>query len=83
MTLLAQLTVLAAIISAGVTYGTDAFLRPCPTTRPGRVGDATLTAIMGDVHRYGDRRLPAPDPRHRHRRHRVQLRRRPAILPSP
>jgi hypothetical protein len=60
MTLLAQLAALLAILGTGVVYGTDAFgalvLRPALA----RVDDATLTAVMGNVHRYGDRRMPVP-----------------------
>ncbi len=63
MTLLAQLAALAAlvaIVSTGVVYGTDAFCALVQRPALARVDDATLTAVMGNVHRYGDRRLPAP-----------------------
>ncbi len=60
MTLLAQLAALVAILSTGVVYGTDAFCALVQRPALARVDDATLTAVMGNVHRYGDRRLPAP-----------------------
>jgi hypothetical protein len=47
-------------LAAGIIDGTDAFCalvqRPALTT----LDDATLTAVMGRIHQYGDRRLPAP-----------------------
>ena len=60
MTLLAQLAALVAIVSTGVVYGTDTFSALVQRPALARVDDATLTAIMGNVHRYGDGRLPAP-----------------------
>jgi len=60
VTLLAQLAALVAIVSTGVVYGTDAFCALVQRPALARVDDATLTAVMGNVHRYGDRRLPAP-----------------------
>jgi hypothetical protein len=60
MTLLAQLAALVAIVSTGVVYGTDTFCALVQRPALTRVDDATLTAIMGNVHRYGDRRMPAP-----------------------
>jgi len=60
VTLLAQFAALLAIVSTGVVYGTDAFCALVLRPALARVDDATLTAIMGNVHRYGDRRMPAP-----------------------
>jgi len=60
VTLLAQLAALVAIVSTGVVYGTDTFSALVQRPALARVDDATLTAIMGNVHRYGDGRLPAP-----------------------
>ena len=60
MTLLAQLAALVAILSTGVVYGTDAFCALVQRPALARVDDATLTAVMDNVHRYGDRRMPAP-----------------------
>ncbi|HKE66736.1 MAG TPA: anthrone oxygenase family protein [Micromonosporaceae bacterium] len=60
MTLLAQLAALVAILSTGVVYGTDVFCALVQRPALARVDDETLTAVMGNVHRYGDRRMPAP-----------------------
>ena len=60
MTLLSQLAALAAIVSTGVVYGTDVFCALVQRPALARVDDATLTAVMGNVHRFGDRRMPAP-----------------------
>jgi len=60
MTLLSQLAALLAIVSTGIVYGTDAFCALVQRSALARVDDATLTAIMGNVHRFGDRRMPAP-----------------------
>lgn len=60
MTLLAQLAAVLAILSAGIVYGTDTFCAVVQRPALTRVDDATLTAMMGNLHRYADRRLPAP-----------------------
>lgn len=60
MTLLSHLAALLAILGAGVVYGTDAFCALVQRSALARVDDATLTAVMGNVHRYGDRRMPVP-----------------------
>ena len=56
----AHLAALIAILGAGVVYSTDVF--GALVLRPGlaRVDDATLTAVMGNVHRFGDQRMPIP-----------------------
>jgi len=60
MTLLAQLAALLAIVSTGIVYGTDAFCALVLRSALARVDDVTLTATMGNVHRFADRRMPAP-----------------------
>ena len=60
MTLFAQLAALLAIVSTGIVYGTDAFCALVQRPALARVGDPALTAVMGNVHRYGDRRMPVP-----------------------
>ena len=51
---------LIAVLATAVVYGTDVFcaivLRPALAA----VDDRALVAVMGRVHRYGDRRMPAP-----------------------
>jgi Domain of unknown function (DUF1772) len=60
MHLAAQLAALIAVMGTGVVYGTDAFCAFVQRPALARVDDATLTAAMGNVHRFGDQRLPAP-----------------------
>jgi len=56
----AQLAALIAIMSVGVIYGTDVFCAVVLRPALARVDDATLTVVMGNVHRFGDRRMPVP-----------------------
>ena len=60
MHLAAHLAALIAVVSTGVVYGTDVFCAFVQRPALACVDDATLTAVMGNVHRFGDRRLPAP-----------------------
>ena len=60
MTLLSQLAALAAIVGTGVVYGTDVFCALVQRPALARVDDATLTAVTGNLHRFADRRMPAP-----------------------
>jgi hypothetical protein len=60
MHLAAHLAALIAVLSTGVVYGTDVFCALVQRPALKRVDDATLTAIMGNVHRFADRRMPAP-----------------------
>jgi hypothetical protein len=60
MTLVAQLAALLAIVSTGIVYGTDAFCALVLRSALARVDDTTLTATMGNVHRFADRRMPPP-----------------------
>jgi hypothetical protein len=56
----AHIAAIIAVLSTGVVYGTDAFCALVQRPALARVDDATLTAVMGNVHRFGDRRLPVP-----------------------
>ncbi|HTX93986.1 MAG TPA: DUF1772 domain-containing protein [Mycobacterium sp.] len=51
---------LIAVLGTAVVYGTDVFcaivLRPALAS----VDDDALVAVTGNVHRYGDRRMPVP-----------------------
>jgi hypothetical protein len=53
-------TTLIAVLGTAVVFGTDVFcaivLRPALAS----VDDGALVAVMGRVHRYGDRRMPVP-----------------------
>lgn len=58
--LLIRIAALVALLSTAVVYGTDVFcaivLRPALAA----VDDRALVAVTGNVHRYGDRRMPVP-----------------------
>lgn len=58
--LITRTAALVAVLATAVVYGTDVFcaivLRPALAA----VDDRALVAVMGRVHRYGDRRMPAP-----------------------
>ena len=60
MHLAAHLAALVAVMGTGVVYGTDVFCALVQRPALARVDDAALTAVMGNVHRFGDRRLPVP-----------------------
>ena len=68
MTLLSQLAALAAIVGTGVVYGTDVFCALVQRPALARVDDATLTAVMGNVHRSQTAACPLRDPRCRRSR---------------
>jgi hypothetical protein len=57
---LAHLAAIIAVLSTGVIYGTDVFCALVQRPALARVDDPTLTAVMGNVHRFGDQRLPLP-----------------------
>lgn len=58
--LITRAAALIALLATAVVYGTDVFcaivLRPALAA----VDDRALVAVMGSVHRYGDRRMPVP-----------------------
>ena len=57
---LARMAALLSILGSAVVYGTDVFcalvLRPALAV----VDDRALVAVTGNVHAYGDRRMPLP-----------------------
>jgi hypothetical protein len=57
---LAIIAALVGVLAAGVIYGTDVFCALVQRPALAQLDDATMTAAMGRVHQYGDRRLPAP-----------------------
>ena len=57
---LAHIAALLAVLSTGVIYGTDVFCALVQRPALARVDDAALAAVMGNVHRFGDRRMPVP-----------------------
>lgn len=60
MTGVALATGLVALLGIGVVFGTDAFCALVMRPALARVDDASLTSVMGNVHRYGDVRMPVP-----------------------
>lgn len=57
---LAHVAALVAVLSTAVVYGTDVFCAIVLRSAFAGVDDATLVAVAGGVHRYGDRRMPVP-----------------------
>ena len=60
MIISAQIAALVAIMGVGIVYGTDTFCALVQRPALARVDDAALTTVMGNVHRYGDKRMPVP-----------------------
>jgi uncharacterized membrane protein len=54
------IAVVVAVLGVAVVFGTDVFCALVMRPALARVDDAALTAVMGNVHRYGDRRMPVP-----------------------
>jgi hypothetical protein len=48
------------ILTVAIGYGTDVFEALVQRPALARVDDATVAAVMGRVHEYGDRRMPIP-----------------------
>ncbi|HXY67547.1 MAG TPA: DUF1772 domain-containing protein [Mycobacterium sp.] len=51
---------LIAVLGTGVVYGTDVFCAMVQRPVLARIDDRALLAVMGNIHRYGDRRMPVP-----------------------
>jgi len=60
MNAFATIAALTGVLAAGIIYGTDVFCALVQRPALTRLDDATMAAVMGRVHQYGDRRLPAP-----------------------
>jgi hypothetical protein len=58
--LLATIASLTGVLTAGIIYGTDVFCALVQRPALARLDDATMAAVMGRLHEYGDWRLPAP-----------------------
>jgi hypothetical protein len=56
----AELAILMAVLGAAVIYGTDVFCALVQRPAVAAVDDRALVTVIGNVHRYGDRRLPVP-----------------------
>ncbi len=55
-----KLFALVAVLGTGVVYGTDVFCAMVQRPALARIDDRALLAVMGNIHRYGDRRMPVP-----------------------
>ncbi|RDH79220.1 DUF1772 domain-containing protein [Mycolicibacterium moriokaense] len=51
---------LIAVLGTAVVYGTDVFCAIVMRPALAAVDDRALVAVTGNVHRYGDRRMPLP-----------------------
>ena len=51
---------LIGVLAIAVVYGTDVFCAMVLRPALARIDDFALVAVMGNVHRYGDRRMPVP-----------------------
>lgn len=56
----AKLSIVIALLGTAVVYGTDVFCALVQRPAVAAIDDRALVAVMGNVHRYGDRRMPAP-----------------------
>lgn len=57
---LAKMMALISVLGTAVVYGTDVFCAVVQRPALALVDDRALVAVMGNVHRYGDRRMPIP-----------------------
>jgi hypothetical protein len=55
-----QLFALIAVLGTAVVYGTDVFCAMVQRPALARADDRALLVVMGNIHRYGDRRMPVP-----------------------
>jgi hypothetical protein len=58
--LAAKLAAVIAVLGTAVVYGTDVFCALVQRPAVAAIDDRALVAVMGNVHRYGDRRMPLP-----------------------
>jgi hypothetical protein len=54
----ARMVALISVLGTAVVYGTDVFCAAVLRPALARVDDRALVAVTGNVHRYGDRRMP-------------------------
>jgi len=60
MNALIHIAALIAVLGTAVVYGTDVFCAMVQRPALAAIDDRALVAVMGNVHRYGDRRMPLP-----------------------
>jgi hypothetical protein len=56
----AKVAALIGVLGTAVVFGTDVFCALVQRPALALVDDGALVAVMGYVHRYGDRRMPFP-----------------------
>ena len=56
----ARVAALIGVLGTAVVYGTDVFCAMVQRPALALIDDRALVAVMGNVHRYGDRRMPLP-----------------------
>jgi Domain of unknown function (DUF1772) len=56
----AKFSAVIAVLGTAVVYGTDVFCAMVQRPALARIDDRALLAVMGNIHRYGDRRMPVP-----------------------
>jgi hypothetical protein len=56
----AKLFAVIAVLGTAVVYGTDVFCAMVQRPALARIDDRALLAVMGNIHRYGDARMPVP-----------------------
>jgi hypothetical protein len=57
---IARAAALIAVLGTAIVFGTDVFCAIVQRPALAAVDDRALVAVMGNVHRYGDRRMPVP-----------------------
>lgn len=57
---MAKIFALIAVLGTAVVYGTDVFCAMVQRPALAHVDNRALVAVMGNAHRYGDRRMPVP-----------------------
>ena len=60
MTDFASVAALIGVLGTAVVYGTDVFCAMVQRPALALIDDGALVAVMGNVHLYGDRRMPLP-----------------------
>jgi hypothetical protein len=55
-----QFFALIAVLGTAVVYGTDVFCAMVQRPALAGVDERALLVVMGNIHRYGDRRMPVP-----------------------
>ena len=58
--MVAKVFALIAVLGTAVVYGTDVFCAMVQRPALEHVDDRALLSVMGNVHRFGDRRMPVP-----------------------